>query len=86
MILLMIIIVFTYNNNRKVGAEHCIYDERNVTSKLPPFFDWLKLATYEGQRIIREIKYDFWGLTVSLNIQIIERHDQLLSCSDFKGC
>ena len=60
----------TYYIDRKLGAEHCIAEERNVTSKLPPFFDWVKLATYEGQRKIREIEYDYWGLTVSLNQQI----------------
>ncbi len=50
---------------RKFGGERCVPESRNVTSKLPPFFDWLKLATYEGQKKIKEMNYDFWGLTVS---------------------
>ncbi len=43
----------------------CAPEMRNVTSTLPPFFDWLQFATYEGQEKVREMSYDHWGLTVS---------------------
>ncbi len=50
---------------RHMGEEHCAPESRNVTSTLPPFFDWAKYATYEGQPKVREMNYDLWGLTVS---------------------
>jgi len=41
-------------------------EERNVTSKLPEFFDWVNdHAIYEGQTKIKEILYDLWGANVS---------------------
>lgn len=30
-----------------------------------PFFDWVKLATYEGIRTVKEVEYDLWGLEVA---------------------
>ncbi len=50
-----------------MAPEDCIAEKRNVTSKLPPFFEWVKIATYEGQRKIRERSYDLWGLSVSIH-------------------
>ncbi|XP_064392158.1 uncharacterized protein LOC135339811 [Halichondria panicea] len=43
----------------------CAPEMRNVTSTLPPFFDWLQFATYEGQEKVREMSYDHWGLTIA---------------------
>ena len=48
--------------NRTVGQEHCIVEESN--GQLAGFFDWVKPATYEGQKKYHEISYDLWGYTV----------------------
>ncbi len=49
---------------RKDPMKHCAPMMVNVTTSLPPFFDWVKLANYEGQPKIRERSYDRWGLSV----------------------
>ena len=45
--------------------EHC--EVKKVNGSLPLYWDWLKQATYAGQRVVREEMLDVWQQHVSIN-------------------
>ena len=48
------------------AQEHC--EVRKVNGSLPLYWDWLKQATYAGQRVVREELLDVWEQHVSINL------------------